>query len=198
MAQTISRMYGSIEQANNVVAELANYGFREDVYVVTRTGSTAAGVDQPVLSVEAITTAIMKAFVIKSDARLLAEAVRRGGVLVVVHAPFGAAVTAIELMDEMGPIPSGLPDPVIDYLPWDDGAPLSSALHMPILTEPDASLSTFFGCPTLVSSQCALFGCIGVPALGGSAAPLSNSTGMPLLSSKAAPLSSLFGLPLLI
>jgi hypothetical protein len=167
MSHEISRMFATAEDARNAAAELAEEGF-DEVYVVT----------PPT----------------KEDAPV--SAIAKGGSLVTVHAPFGSGMKATVILDSHKPIPSGMPEPVREPV-WDEAAPFSSAMHMPLLTDDPAPMSRYLGVQPLAGSDCSLSGMIGMPLLSNNPMPLSSLFGMTSLSDKAAPLSSLIGLPLL-
>jgi hypothetical protein len=162
---------------------------------------------------EEITATIMRGYVWKPYAKIYAEHVKRGCSLVTVLAPFGKGVEATMALDAHGPVDPGIPDPFGPGPIWDEAAPLSSALQLPVLAKDPAPFSSFWGLPVLTRGRASLSAAFGLPELAGrgasyspvipmpllsnKAAPLSSMLGLPLLSGKAAPLSSLFGLPLL-
>lgn len=188
MSQNINRMYASRDQALKAAHDLRNSRFdRFDmVHVVSHDDAPAADLD-------AITASVMKGYVLKAHAKVYAEGIKRGGSLVSVHAHFGTAVAAMEILDQHGPIDNGLVEPQ-DRLPaWDDATPLSCALMLPALLNNNTSFSGFWGLPLLLKrSNTAM------PARARSTAPFTGTFGMALLSNKATILSSLFGLPVLL
>ena len=190
MTQTIVRMYGSHEHAMGAVAELKDGGLGDgDIYVVSPPGS-------PDASLESIADDIAAGYVLKSHAKIYAEGVKRGGTLVIVHAPFGTSVSSTRTLDSYHPIDSGLSEEESEAVYWDDAAPFSSALFsMPTLMKGASPFSMICGLPTLTSGQGSLFGSLGLPEVssGGSLGPI----GLPLLSGNATPLSSLLHLPVL-
>ena len=188
MSQNINRMYASRDQAVKAAHDLRNSRFDrfEMVHVVSHDDAPAADLD-------AITAAVMKGYVLKAHAKVYAEGIKRGGSLVSVHAPFGAAVAAMQILDQHGPIDNGVAEPQ-DRLPaWDDAAPVSSALMLPVLLNSSTSYSGFGGLPLLLKPSDTA-----VPARAPSSAPFTGTFGMALLSNKATILSSLFGLPVLL
>lgn len=200
MSQTINRMYASFEQASAAAQALREHRFSRFtlVHVVGPNGRSAPVQGQAALSHEEITAELMKAYVLRAHALVLARGIEKGGSLVTVHAAFGTAVDAINTLQAFDPIDSGLTEASTPLHAWDDAAPLSSLFGgIPVRSDNPTPFGTFWNVPTLASSGKTTCSALGLPELGGSAAPLSSSIGMPLLSSKAAPLSSLLGLPLL-
>ena len=194
MTQTIHRMFDSHERASQAALELRNHGSEpfDDVHVFGNRGPTGAE-----LSTDEIVAAIMKGQVAKANAKVLAPAIKRGGTLVTVHAPFGTAVSAITQLEQHGPIESGLPDFKQQAQAWDEAAPLSSLLHWPALLPDSATFSRFWNLRPLVKSGATTFSALGMPEISRSAGQFSGTFPLPLLSSKPAPLSTLLGLPLL-
>lgn len=188
MSHEISRMYASREAAQNAVEDLAEDGF-DDVFVVSPP-------DKPDVPLSAIAAQIAHGRVYLPDAKIYAQGVANGGTLVTVHAPFGSGMKATSILESHGPIPSGKPDPAPDVV-WDEAAPLSSAMMMPLLLDDAAPLSKVIGIPALGGSDCSFSGTIGMPLLSENATPLSSLLGLRALSQNPAPLSSLLGLPLL-
>lgn len=194
MSQTIHRMFDSHERASSAAQELRNHRIDrfDDVHVFSSRGHNGAD-----LSVEQIVAAMMQAHVLKADAKMLAVAVKRGGTLVTVHAPFGAGVSAIDVLDRHGPSTSPLPEIKEALRAWDDAAPLSSALSQPVLLPDSATFSRFWNVAPLVKSGGTTSAALGMPEISRSSGRFSGTFPLPLLSSKAAPLSSMLSLPLL-
>jgi hypothetical protein len=191
MSQTINRMFATAEQANAAAAALRSDRFnRFDEVHVTSAAASGATTDE-------IVAALMKACVIKWEARILAVGIKSGGSLVTVHAPFGSAVAATQELERHGPIESGLPPYVDDLVPWDEAAPLSSALSMPVLVSDNASFSSFWGLPMLTRGQGTTSAALGWPEISRTSGPFTGTFGMALLSRNPTPLSSMIGLPLL-
>ena len=189
MTQTITRMYGSHEHAVDAVNELKKSHFPgSSIHVVSAAdvNETSAGTGGE----DPVTAAIMKGYVLKAHAKVYAEGVRNGGTLVTVHAPFGSADEAIEILDKHHPIESGVPEPQRTYLAWDDAAPVSSMFLLPVLSTDRTPFSSFWNIPTRKHGHTFKLKQI-------SHGSLSSSLGLPQLSRNPAPLSSLFGLPLL-
>lgn len=193
MTQTINRMFGSYAQASKAAEDLKANNHHA-VHVVSRSGGPDAGADS---SHTAITNSIMKSYVWKPHAKVLAEAVSKGGTLVTVHAPFGLAREAMDIMANHDPIDSGLPDRKYPSRPWDDAVPMSSALQLPTLIQQKTPISMICNVPAVTKKPFSLTACLGMPMLSNNATPLSSKFGWDLLSSVATPLSSKFGWPLL-
>ena len=188
MSHEISRMFATAEHAHSAAAELREDGF-DEIYVV----SPPAKADTPL---SAIAAQIAQGNVLLADAKVYAARVAQGGTLVTVHAPFGTGMLATNILESHDPVASGMPDPAPVKL-WDEAAPLSSALMMPLIIDDATPASTVIGLRPLTNSDCSFSGAIGLPLLSDNAAPLSTGLGMGTLSNNPAPLSSLLGLPLL-
>jgi BCD family chlorophyll transporter-like MFS transporter len=194
MTQTISRMFASHEQATGAVAALKENAY-EYVFLVSRPEAT--GADATGASRDSIVAAIMKSYVLKAHAEIYAEGVSRGGSLVTVHAPWGTAVNAIAIMDRYDPIDSGITETRTPLRPWDEAAPLSSALQMPVLLDDKATYSGFWNVLPLLTERGSYCSWFGLPLLANGGATVSESLGLPLISDNPAPLSSLFHFPVL-
>ena len=138
----------------------------------------------------------------------LADKVKAGRSVVGVLAPFGTGVLATKLLDSEGPLPEELPRPQAQQpateAAYGEGAPLSRALGMQVLSPNAAPFSDMFGWPTkskkrhfltsrLGSPHFALSSMFGMGLLSRNGAPLSSKFGLRTLSDNAAPLSSKFG-----
>ncbi len=184
MSDAICRMYGTSEAAAKAAAELRQAGFD----LVTEVGpSTASNED-------GIVRAIMAGMVIKEYAKVFAKGILAGGTLVSAHAPFGTVRRAEGIMDGHGPIPSGVSVDRDGMYEWDDAAPISSALMMPVLLPDSASFSNFWGVPVLLTKIVNLTSLLGMPMLTAGGRSFSPFAGMPSLS-KSGP--SIPGIPLL-
>lgn len=194
MTQTINRMYDSLERARQAAHELQNNRFIRftEVHVV---GPDAGGAEA---SVDSIVQALMKAYVLRADARVVAPAIQRGHALVTVHAPFGSATTAIEILDNHGPVDSGLVEAEDRPVPWDPATPCSNVIGLPVLLSHEDSFSRFWSVPALTKSGSTTCAALGLPELSSNDGPYTGLLGMPLLSSKATALSSMLGLPVLM
>lgn len=181
----IVRMFDSVEKAAAAADKLRNAGYGDDLISVVSVAASG--------STEGLKKALMAAFVLTSDAGVHARLAGANQAFVVVRAPFGASVDAIDLLNAAGPVSTTDPTEVSDGPLWDDAAPFSSAIHMPVL----AKWRPAGGAGTLVDSRWSLFGALGLPELSASPTPTTEGMGMSLLSSNATPFSSLLKLPLL-
>jgi hypothetical protein len=207
MSSTITRHYGTSEQAAAAVKELEGRGFTaESIAVIGPSGDAAAS--------------LRKAGVAPSAAKAYAEAMTRGGTTVTVRAPFGSASLAIEMMEKFNPTDLGIDDTY--RASYEFGAAFSSLLGLPVLSSNPTPLSSAIGMPALSYDQdsntrlmrdpgplSGLFGLpllsrnrpktssFGLPLLSGNATPLSSMLGLKVLSRNPAPLSSMFGIKLL-
>lgn len=179
------RMFESAEKAASAAQKLRDAGFADDLISVV--SASAAG------SAEGIKKALMAAYVIGNDAVVHARLAGANSAFVVVRAPFGASVDAIDLLNRAGPVSMTDPTEVSDGPQWDDAAPFSSAIHMPVL----ADWRPTGGAGTLTDSRWSVFGALGFPELSASQAPTTEGMGMSLLSSGSTPFSSLLKLPVL-
>jgi hypothetical protein len=199
MSQTINRMYDNHESAARAAHELRSNRFDRftAVHVVTRSGGSDAGTGSADASIDGIAASIMKGHVLKAHAMVFAERIRRGGTLVTVHAPFGTAAAAMNILDSHGPIDSGVPELKDDIVAWDEAAPCSSALHMPVLLDDSATFSKFWNVPPLLKKAATTSSALGIPETVAAKGPYAGSFGLPLISQKATILSSMLGLPVL-
>ncbi|MEI8177259.1 hypothetical protein [Aestuariivirga sp.] len=188
MSSEIIRMFANAATAAKAAKELREEGYH-DIFVVTP--PTAA--DTPV---SAIAAQIAQGRVLLADAKVYAKGVAAGHGLVTVHAPFGTGKVAEHILDSHGPIDSGMPKAASDRM-WDEAAPLSSALMMPLLVDDPDPASRAMGIPPLTSDNCSLSAMIGMPLLTTSTMGDRGKLGIPFLSNNPTPLSSALGLPLL-
>ena len=186
MSQTINRMYETLARANNAAWALRHEGFT-DVHVCSR---GAAG-----SSTDAIIAALTKGLVLKAHAKVYAEGIQHGASLVTVHAPFGTADAATSVLERHGPIDSGVPEPELDMLLWDEAAPCSSAMRVRVLLDDSMTFSRFWNVKPLVKSGKTTSSALGLPESRGSRGPFSGTFGLPLLSKLM--VSSMLGMPLL-
>jgi hypothetical protein len=179
------RMYATAAEASKAFALLEDRGLtREDnkINIVTPgAGSTP----------DAVVAAITAGLVPKADARVYAQGIARGHALVSLVAPFGAGRMYEDLLDELGPVDSGV-TPEHDGPVWDDAAPFSSMFGWPAISKPNPYL--FMGLPAIVRSGRTTSDWLGLPEL---ASNDFTVFGSPKLSRNPAPFSGLFRLPLL-
>jgi len=187
MSQEITRMYASPAAAAKAADALREEGYG-DIFVVNPPP------DGTPLS--AIAAQIAEGRVYLGDAKVYAKGVAAGHALVTVHAPFGSGKLAEVLLDQAGPVDPGLPK-AVDGPMWDDAAPLSSVMFMPVLLDDPDPVSKVLGIPAVTSGNCSVSGMIGMPLLTEGEMGDRGRLGIPFLSNNATPLSSMLGLPVL-
>lgn len=188
MSQEITRMYASAASAAKAAEELREEGY-DDLFVV----NPASGSDVPL---SAIAAQIAQGRVHLPEARIYAKGVAAGHSLVTVHAPFASGKLAEAILEAHGPIDSGLPR-VGELHLWDEAAPLSSAMFMPVLIDDPAPMSKVLGIPAVTAGDCTVSEAIGLPLLSDGEMGDRGRLGLPYLSDNPTPLSSLLGLPVL-
>jgi hypothetical protein len=206
MSQKIIRIYGSSGQGNKVTQHLRDQGFQNVFqFASPSTNPTARG---------DLIANLMNVQVLKSHAEAYANTLTGGKALVLIHAPFGSARNVTAIMDSYQPTETGIPE--TNYRPeykWDDGAPLSSVLRLPVLSQTKLPAETLTGLSSLTQGaafQSNLLGIpllkqglqhrsvsMGLPLLKSGMQHRNSSMGLPLLSHSSTPLSSLLGLPVL-
>jgi hypothetical protein len=190
--QTISRLYASEENARKAWDELKRRGFA-DVYLFSPPSRGEDGA--PIAaSAESLLDRMVKAFIVRSDAAILARRVGEGASLVAVHAPFSGGLKATTILDRYGPIDSGITEPAGPSYAWDEENPFSSAFRIPLLTRCEHPFEEIVGLPSLIKTS---YASIGRPKPD-NPAPFSAALGLPVLSNEPAPLSSFFKFPVLM
>jgi hypothetical protein len=191
MSGIIIRIYESVAQGAKAAQQLRDEGFEHVFEFKGTSGKSAAAVAER----KGLVASLMEVQVWKSHAESYAERLSKGGALVVVHAPFGSALLATEILDMHEPVAVGLNEGKVapDFV-WDDAAPLSSALMLPVLTTLKLPAETLSGVPSLTKGSAFLSEWLGMPLLKQGAAHKNSSMGFSLLSRSATPLSSLFGM----
>jgi len=151
VSKPIVRLYASAQAASAAVDKVKAEGFLSDLITVV---SESAG------SPDAVAAAIAAAYVLKNEAKIYAQGVKQGRMLVIVRAPLGTGGRVEKLLDSAGPIDSGYVEPIVRSNVWDDAAPLSSALFgAPTVLKSDMPLSRMFGMRTITKNQSfSLFG----------------------------------------
>lgn len=199
MTHTISRMYANKADADAAVDDLKEHGFTPDeIFVVTAPEATeSASATGNELIVEEIADMIVLGYIHRGHAAEHAKKVAEGGVLVTVYAPFGAGFKATAILDRHHPIDSGVPLKVYPRATWDEAAPLSSGLRLPVLSSDPTPFATFWSVPSLWSFSAPLSAWLRYSTNYNSAAPLSTLFNWPVVTEKGATISSSIGLPLL-
>jgi len=167
----VTRMFDSARQATDAVGALKLNGFPDDQITLVAPSDNA--------STESIMASIMAGHVLRADAAVYAAGIARGRALVIVRAMFGMGGKACAILDGFNPVDSGIAADVEPFAGWDEAAPLSSALSIPLLSTNPTPFSSFWSMPLLTRN------------------PRTLNTLFPALSSGATPFSSMLGLPLL-
>jgi hypothetical protein len=199
MTQTISRIYANKADADAAVEDLKEHGFAPDeIFMVSapeaRESASATGNESVV---EEIADRIVLGYIHRRHAAEYAKKVAEGCVLVTVYAPFGAAFKATVILDRHHPIDSGVPLTVYPRATWDEAAPLSSGLRLPVLSSDPTPFASFWNVPSLWSLSAPLSDWLGYGTNLNSPAPLSTLFNLPVVTEKGATISSSLGLPLL-
>ena len=211
MTQMLIRIYDSEALGGRVAEHLQSKGFQHVYQFNGPTGKGSTGAPAR----NALVASMMKANVWKSHAETYADRLSKGKSLVLVHAPFGTANKATKVMESYQPTEAGIVEP--DQHPemkWEDAAPFSSILKLPILSKNRHPAETFSGISSLTKGKAFLSTLIGMPLLSEgltqrntsigmrllshSPTPLSSSIGMRTISQSATPLSSMLGLKVLM
>jgi BCD family chlorophyll transporter-like MFS transporter len=183
----LSRLYDNAADAAAAVAALKTAGFRDgDIETVT------AG-DKGWISADTL----RKHEVAKDHAEPYAAALRTGKVLVLVNPLLGWSEPATKALaaprgGENAPATVGF-----EGSEWDEAAPLSSALFLPVLSKNPTPFGSFWNVPTLAKRYWFFSNLFGFKLLTDDAAPLSKLFGLKTLSSNPAPFSTLLRWPTL-
>lgn len=196
MTQTISRMYATHAQAKQAFDEFKELGY-EDVHLFAGAQPGGEGSQAPTPSRDSILSALTRAYILKQHASIYADRISTGSSLVTVHALFGTALKARQVLDGLDPIDSGVPDPVYPSYAWDQATPFSSALQLPVLTKTKLPFEKMWNLPSVTRRPSFFSNLFGLPLLSKAATPFSRSAGWPLLSRLPTPFSSKLGMPLL-
>jgi len=210
MTELVTRLYATDQAAKAVVDALKAEGFSANRITWVPAGSVAGVTAQLVTDLATGTSARVLS---QADVNGLADAVARGAALVSVSPPFGAAYAAEQVLG--GQRTEAAPRAEGSASVGDDPAPLSEALHVPVLTPSQADTG---GGSTLSEEPAPLSDVLHLPVLVHSnsgegaklieePAPLSHALGLPVLTTHASKttsllpndwsLSRLLGLPLL-
>lgn len=138
MTTMISRLYATPQQADMVASDLRRVYFTDyDIQV--------ARADESMTTMADAVAAVRRTGVHRADAQAYAEALGQGATLLTVHAPWGGAAKAIEVMDRHGPLPK--PVRQTEYYAGFSGGPyfLSEMIGWPLLAREPFFFSNFFG-----------------------------------------------------
>lgn len=144
----LSRMYNTAADAAAAVSELKASGVEDKQIAVVARGSNYVGV-----------TALGEKGVMRDNAIAYVEAFKEGMALVVVSTLWGFTQSAADILNTPRAGDTGGEKAQYEGLTWDEGAPLSSALNLPVLSNSGTLLSDLLGIPTISkSSKSGLFG----------------------------------------
>ena len=199
MTQTITRLYDTYAAALRAVEDLKNYGFvDEQINLVAAPGSQNEGDLPAEASVDQIAAAIEKGGVPAASAVRFAEKVSGGLSLVSIRPPFGLGVKATQIVESVGPVESGIADPVYQRPGFDWAAPFSSLLNLRLLWDDPTPGSNFWNFKVLLDHQGPILSFLKLPELLDAGAPLSTFLNMPTLITDSSPLSKLLRIPTLL
>ncbi|MFK7889645.1 MAG: hypothetical protein AB8B63_02425 [Granulosicoccus sp.] len=202
----VGQAYGSEQDALEAVESLKATNFdEEDISIITPAMIESAnpsmlgkgeidGADSTEMLAQVIMSVHEASDVPGSHAMVYADAVQQGQTVVLVTAPFGEALTASDTLDTGKQIDIG-EMPELEYHSWDQPAPWSALLNIPVLAHRRSWISRTFTeltGPGYLPSK-GLFGGL----LSHNPTPLSSAAGMEVLKDNPAPLSSKFGWGLL-
>jgi hypothetical protein len=213
MPQTIARIYRTQQAANAAVKELRERSFNAEAIRArpqpAPSESTEPAATTAVAATDTTLESILKAGVPREHARIYAEGVSRGEVLVVViDPPFGFASAANAILDSHGPIAVNLPEvgpsaglatsttasgTTTNASIWESATPLSSWLGWKVLSDDPTPLSTYMGRPALKTDPSPSPTLDNIRRQSTDAAPLSTKVGLSVLSDDPAPLSKRAG-----
>ena len=191
MIHPIVRLYDSAEKAQEAVRQLQARRFGPRNFDLVSPPSGGAATDEAALA-----ETIAETHVVRGRERRYARLVLDGHWMVIARAPFGTGLMVTILLDDCGPVETGLEEPEDRARAWDDAAPISSALQIGTIIRNPTPLSSFWALPVLAGRGRRACELIGVPELASSNWSLSAKLGIPLISHNPAPLSSLLKLPL--
>ncbi|KIZ45787.1 MULTISPECIES: hypothetical protein [Rhodopseudomonas] len=187
MTQTITRLYDSSRQVAALEADLKKSNFKYNVVSAVQSGKTG--------SVDDIVAALTRAYVPRSEARVYAEPVKKGGVVVAVLAEFGFAAKAAEILDRYSPNQISVPQSGPAAVELSEATPFSNILHAPVLLDSSGPYKSYSGDMLLTDSD-KFFS--GTPLLANTSGPYKSFSGVPLLLDSSGPYKSFSGTPLLL
>lgn len=194
--------YETVRQVAGLESELKANGFDQAQVLPNGTVPNRG-------SIVDLTNAISKLGVLRATAAGLADTISRGGAVAIVPAHFGAGGKATEIMKKYNPI---VDRPAAKPSAWDDAAPFSSLLRLPVITksqpfkghsgtpliiEQDGAYRSNSGEPLVIKQTGGYRSMSGTPLLldGG---PYKSFSGTPLLIEQKDAYSSFSGTPLLV
>ncbi|RJF77877.1 hypothetical protein [Rhodopseudomonas palustris] len=203
MTQIITRLYDSSSKLAALEADLKNASYRYSIVTGYQSGKSS--------SVDDIIAALGKAYVPSGEARLYADYVKKGAVVVAVKAEFGFAAKAAEILDRYGPNKISIQKSSSATAEQSEATPFSNMLHLSTLLDTSGkyksysgdwllvdSDKTFSGTPLVISSKGPYQSFSGTPLLLDSSGPYKSFSGTPLLLDSSGPYKSYSGEPLLI
>jgi len=188
MTQSIIRTYETLKQTAGVEAELKKNGYA-NVQLFPNATVPNRG------TVEELTAAIAKAGIVKYQAASFADIVKRGGAVVIVDAHFGTGAKASEILGKYNPIKASVAGS--DTQVWDDAAPFSSLLHIPVLQDSSGPYHSYSGTPLLIDQDGEYKSMSGTPLLLEQKGEYKSMSGTPLLLEQKGEYKSMSGTPLL-
>jgi hypothetical protein len=180
-------MFATRAIADKAAEDLRLHGYA-DVHAFGGTAGATA---------DSYTDALCKIYVLKAEARLLARGLAAGHGLVVVHTQFGRTAFAEKLLNRHRPVANGLPDTREQGPRYEDAAPLSSVLQLPVLTRMKYPFEAFSSLPTLTKRGWTFSDAMQFGVSAKRAAPLSESLGIPTVISGGCHPTGIFG-PLVV
>jgi len=175
----IVRMYSTAEDAAAAVTSLKEWGFTDDMISVVGSGAHASD--------SAVVSALASAYVERNQAKHYAAGIAQGQTAVVVRAPFGKGEAAQYFLNSAGPVSrvDAFREPM--GMMWDEGAPFSSMLRLPVLAE----FRPFGGLPCLTKRGSTLCSKLGIPELT-DGRPTTELLGLPMLAKHGPALRAIF------
>jgi hypothetical protein len=182
-AMPLSRLYNTTADAVGAVEALKQAGFDDHLIQFVAQGAVYIGGES-----------LMRAGVLRGNAERYATAIRAGATLLIVDAPLGSGASVAEILEAPRPSDTGNPKVVYEGGSWDEAAPMSSAMQMPVLSDSAAPLSAALGLPVLSKEQGPNDWSLGAPTLLANQRGRSTSLGFATLSRDQRGPSVSFGL----
>jgi len=199
----IGQAYASETDALEATEALKAGGFEEeDISVITPSmiesanpwmldKGTRDGVDSTEMLAQVIMSVHEASGIPASHAMVYADNIQQGKSLAIITAPFGSALQATDILNTGKEIDIG-EMPELDYHSWQQPAPLSALLNIPVLSSRRSWMSRTFGELTEPGYRPTekLMGGL----LSDNATPLSSAAGLNVLKDNPTPLSSAMGM----